>query len=189
MESSNVVSVNTPGDERYAPDAAWRAFSAAVADLRERRVAQRGRYTLGDASDVRLLDSLACLRFDPERLADQTHALHSSGELLGRSVYARRMFEDSFQGAVIVLSACLMESRVGTLELVDSFHREAVTRLNATDRAREARPEVLDTYVCGVLRGFLGEAFNCEATATAAGNARYAVKLGDGRDANRRASS
>ena len=189
MEPSTVVDGVRPlGDDTHTPHAAWRAFTDAVAALRERRVAQRARYTLGDAHDAQLLDALAGLRFDVAQRVEQTRMLRAAGDALGRNVYARRMFEDSFRGAVVVLSASLMESGFGTLELLDSFHREATTRFHPTSRAGDAAADVMDAFLSALLAGFLGEAFNCDASVTADGGARFSLKLGVGRDANRTVS-
>lgn len=155
--------------------------------MRARRRDQRGAHTYGDDADAALVQALVHVERaapgDPARSA----ALRTAGADLGRHVYARRMFEDSFRGAFIVLSSSMAASGIGSLEVEDAFHREATVRLRAQPQLDGGVATC--AFVLGILEGFLGEAFNCDARAEAASQSSYRVQLLDGRDANRRRSA
>ncbi|HEX2021152.1 MAG TPA: hypothetical protein VHH36_00440 [Candidatus Thermoplasmatota archaeon] len=149
-----------------------------------KRRAQRGSYTLGDGCDEDFLAALRALRAHDAATAGRIDA---TGETLGRHVFARRMFEDSYRGAMITLSASLAASGFGTLEIDDLFHRTAHVRFAPRDGLAGAETSAVDALMAGVLRGFMAEAFNCEATARALAPHTFELRLGEGRDVNRRA--
>lgn len=167
-----------------APDPAWIAIASVHQRLLERRRTQRGVFTYGDSFDADFARALAAVSVGPTKPAAP---LEAWGEELGRLVYARRMFEDSFRGAFIVLSASLTASGFGSLEVRDAFHRTALVGFEAAPDLAAAQREAIDAYLVGVLRGFMAEAFNCDAHARAVSPRTYEVRLGEGRNANRRA--
>lgn len=163
-------------------DAAWGRFEAACDRLLEKRRSQRGMYTLGDDHDAQLAAALAEVAIPPG--ADSS-SLVEAGQRLGRHVFARRMFEDSYAGAVIMLSTALMACGIGTLRIEQVFHRTARLAYERAPTFAPRDPRAADEFLAGVLSGFMSEAFNCEATALAEDVHRFELVLGAGRDVNR----
>lgn len=166
----------------WSGSAPWETLRHAADALLSRRVAQRGRPTLGDEHDLALAAALASLVADPAALA----LARETGERVARGVYAKRFFEDTLGGAVVVLSTCLLESGLGTLRLADSFHRSARVEYAPSPALAACAPEVRDRFAEGVLAGFLSTAFNCDVSVHAEpGVASLRIELLDGRDVNR----
>lgn len=155
----------------------------AESSLLARRRAQRGTPTLGDDADHALLRALAGLSSGTERVA------HEVGLRVGRDVYARRFFEDTLPGAIVVLSTSLFASGAGTITLESSFHRSARLHFTPAHALAGADRAIVLAFVAGTVEGFFGAAFNCEAQAHATDEGLLALELGEGRDVNRKGAA
>lgn len=164
----------------------WLDLVGASSRLLERRRSQRGAHTPGDAFDEAVVEALARVRLAPAGAAPRASDVEALGLSLGRDVYARRMFEDSFPAAFATLSTTLMASGLGTLHLEDAFHRTASARFLPLPGRGFADEGALTAYLTGALKGFLGDAFNCDVRVSAGEGLAFEVSLGEGRDVNRR---
>lgn len=173
------------GGPHATHDARWARFQDASESLLSRRRSQRGSFTFGDPWDEAFVDALGHLA--PAAAPGADARVEEAGERLGRHVFARRMFEDSYAGAIVTLSASLVASGLGALQLVEVFHRTARLAYAPSPRSGACHAEVSDALVAGLLRGFASEAFNCEASATRTAPREFVLVLGEGRDVNRRA--
>lgn len=161
-------------------------FAQAAEALLARRRQQRAGPTWGDDADARLATALASLRLAPAELHLARATLDAAGARLGAEVYARRFYEDSVQGAIVTLSATFHAGHLGTLECEDAFHRAARVAYHPAATLQGA-PDALDPFVAGALRGYLAECLNCRVDVGVPGPHRFDVRLGEGRDVNRRA--
>jgi hypothetical protein len=176
--------VPTDAREPQAPLVEHHGHAVRVAADRAlaRRYEQGARPTFGDDADGALLDALAAV--PPEDLAFLAPALAHAGESLGRHVYARRCFEDSMPGATAILSTTLLDSGWGSFRLEGWFHRSGHAAFTPGLAAARVGEQVLACYLSGVLAGYLGEAFNCRATAAPLDGLRFELRLHEGRDVN-----
>lgn len=171
MESERAGNPPPPGIPRLRG-----AHTALLAKRRE----QKGRHTLGDDLDRALLAALRDMPGDHAAAQDA----RACGLDIGAHVYSRRFSEDNVPGAVAILSTSLLESGLGTLRLDESFHRRARVSYMPSLDASSAPAPVRAALLEGLLEGFLAEAFNCQARATARAETEFDVELLEGRDVN-----
>lgn len=171
-----------------ASDAGWRAFKTVHCNLLARRAEERGAHALGDGFDRALVRALGALALSSRSASFVLAALYDAGCDLGQRVVARRIFEDTLRGAIVVASATLATSGLGRLELKDHFHRSGLVAFGASPALAAAPPEIVGAFVAGALDGTLSEAFNCAAHVTFLDPLTFEVRLGEGRDVNRRAA-
>lgn len=161
----------------------WTRVQEAGEALLAARRSQRGQSTLGDAHDAALLEALAAVpEDDAPHVAERAERL---AETLGREVYVKRTYEDSFAGAFVILSTSLLESGLGVLRVEDVFHRSAEVAFRPLDAAARVPAALLRSHVTGLMRGFFSEAFNCHVRVRCDEAHRYRVDLLQGRDVNR----
>jgi hypothetical protein len=167
-----------------ASDPRWNALAEAAERLLLRRRGQHGHFTAGDAEDVGFTLALCAVRIGPAAHGEMAR-LTIIGSELGARVYARSMFEDSFAGAIVVISTSLASSTLGSVRADELFHRSARVTFTPDAVARAADPTALRAFLGGVFRGFLAEAFNCSVDVDATEGMTFMVHLREGRDVNR----
>lgn len=159
----------------------WSEFVHAKDRLLARRRAQRGHRTFGDDEDRHLSAALAAL---PGVEGAPLPAVRDAGRVLGVEVFARRVFEDSMRGALIILSTCLLEAGWGSLRVEDTFHRSARVRYLPGPAMQAADGRVVSEFVAGILDGYMGEAFNCVTRVQTLSPCAFELTLREGRDVN-----
>ena len=163
-----------------AHEPAGASFLAAARAVLDARRAQRGEPRFGDDADGRLLQALVAMPDD----GASALAARTTGCALGREVFARRVFEDSMPGCIVVLSIHLTQSGWGKLHLLEHFHRSATARFEPEPALASASNGPLRELIAGIVEGTFAEAFNCRAEARALDGFRVEVMLLEGRDVN-----